>query len=234
MDLLYLLKPSDTNVELRYSLRSLKFLKYDNVFTGGYKPRFVTGVKTVPVAQNKTKWLNVLDILRAVCDSDISDTFAVMNDDFIFTAPYTLQNYCNGTLQQKAGQYAGKETTLWRKAFGNALDILAQLKCGHTANFELHLPLVVEKAKLYLMLTHPVVTSAAQTHGVLHYRSIYGNLFLPPCPSIKDVKIPRNGDYQGRYATFHCISVFDGVIGSPKYPKLNTLLNTLEKSKFEV
>ena len=64
MDLVYIVKNSEVNEDLRYSLRSVaKFVPHDKIWIVGYKPSWVQNVEYLPVPQNLgSKWKNLIKL----------------------------------------------------------------------------------------------------------------------------------------------------------------------------
>ena len=111
LDFVYIVKESDKNDDLRYSLRSIaKFYPDHRVWIVGYKPKWVQNVGYIPVKQTGNKWGNSVKNIIAACESkEISEDFILMNDDFfIIKEKYPLETVCNmnsGTLDKAIKAY---------------------------------------------------------------------------------------------------------------------------------
>lgn len=247
-DLVYILKASENNCDLRYSLRSVeKFCKYRNIWFVGYKPLWAKNVKFIPTVQNKDKWKNSIINYKAACKCPlVSDNFILMNDDFF--AINTIRdwenelNVCLGTLQDSIDKYAKREKrSRWQTAFTYADELLKQLKCTNTYDYETHLPIIINKQKFLQMLNIPEIVTFQMTEKILHKRSIYKNLYLnPELPKpriIEDVKITLHHDLSDKWLKENWLSVYDRMTNNYReYPKLNSFLTKLfqNKSKYEI
>ena len=184
MDLVYICKSGD-NEELRYSIRSaVKNLKFDNLWVVGGRPDWYVG-NHLEVPQSKAKYSNARNNLRAICNSTkISNTFILMNDDFYIINKVDKIPYMHGgLLSKKFLQY--KELTgetryalMLRKTFLN----LSRRAKGDVLDYELHVPMVMEKEKLLKIIEVPDL-----------WRSRYGNVFNVGGIEIEDVKVYLSG-----------------------------------------
>lgn len=177
MDLVYILGKGSRwkNNEIRFSLRSVeKNLKHRKVFVIGYKPDWMTGVIHVPMNdpyQHKQK--NAIEKIRLACkNSEISEAFILMNDDF-----FLLQNcgesfpgFTYKTITDLMDNHSTKGGYYYR-AMKDTIGLLREANIGDV-NFEIHAPIVFEKTK-FLQMTDAI--NWMET-GYL-FRSIYGNSF---------------------------------------------------------
>lgn len=178
MDIVYVVKDSAYNDELRYSLRSVaKNFPHRKVYFYGGKP---VGLKPdVQVVVNQvgdTKYDRVQNMLKMICENDdISDDFVLFNDDFFVLNkqedPFprrvsvdTLADYIVW-IEIKNGMRPTPYTAelkktlaeIWKKGFA----------CPES--YELHVPMVLNKKKLL-----NVINSCNGLHGI---RTIYGNMY---------------------------------------------------------
>jgi hypothetical protein len=184
MDLVYICRSGD-NEELRYSIRSaVKNLKFDNLWVVGGKPDWYSG-NHLEVIQNKSKYANARNNLRAICNSPkISDSFILMNDDFYIINKVDAIPYMHGgLLSKKISTY--KELTgntryvlMLKKTFAN----LSKRFENNVLDYELHVPMVMEKEKLLKVIDIPDL-----------WRSRYGNVFGVGGVEIEDVKVYSSG-----------------------------------------
>jgi hypothetical protein len=179
-DLVYICKDGD-NEELRYSIRSaVQNLPHAKIWVVGGKPDWYKG-KHIPVHQDSTKYINARKNLRAICKSkEISESFILMNDDFyIINKVKSVPYMYSGTLSQKIDE---REDLLSGNAYISLLkQTLASLSRRTTAtilDYELHVPMVLDKSKLSKVLDIPGL-----------WRSAYGNLFNVGGIKAKDVKV---------------------------------------------
>jgi hypothetical protein len=184
MDLVYICRSGD-NEELRYSIRSaVKNLKFDNLWVVGGKPDWYSG-NYLEVIQNKSKYTNARNNLRAICaSSEISNFFILMNDDFYILNKVENVPYMHGgLLSKKISTY--KELTgntryvlMLKKTFAN----LSRRFENNVLDYELHVPIIMEKEKLLKVIDIPDL-----------WRSRYGNMFNVGGIEIEDVKVYASG-----------------------------------------
>lgn len=91
-DLVYILGAQPEYEELRYSLRSLRFLPHDRVWIAGAKPPdWVTGVGWIAVEQEPgyiQQFANQRrNLMVAASHPKVSYEFVLMNDDYVFLEP---------------------------------------------------------------------------------------------------------------------------------------------------
>ena len=78
MDIVYLLKDSDVNEELTFSLRSLKNIPHDKVFLVGGFPANIDSEKVyhIPTYQGLNKYNNTTNSLKTAANTkEISEDF---------------------------------------------------------------------------------------------------------------------------------------------------------------
>lgn len=197
MDIVYTLDKKCDGEELRYSLRSLVNMPHDKVFVVGACPRWLKNVIHIPTEQTGTKWQNVPRNLRAVCqDERVSANFIYMNDDFFVTdkvkTPGKELNLYNDTLQAliERAKKNGHDNTPYIRGAWETNEFIKWLGVPEPKSYELHTPMVFNKKKLAKMFELKGVWDI----DVLHYRSLYGNLYLSGGQNTQDVKVfIRNG-----------------------------------------
>lgn len=185
-DIVYCLKNSLNNEELRYSLRSLKNLPHREVWmVGGMPPQWVKGVHYIPFENNcETKWDNTRQALQIVCETKgISSDFIWFNDDFYVLQPIQdLRYHYDRTLSERANETISQKTHTMSK-YGHRL-MQAQMELiQHNKpfkNFELHCPIIYNKKKMLACLKK-------YPHSVLP-RSLYCNEY--------NIDALQNGDYK--------------------------------------
>lgn len=236
-DLVYIVKPSEFNPELRYSLRSVaKYCSFRKIFIVGYKPSWVTNCEYVPTDQSLTKWKNsTLNVTTACKCADISDDFILMNDDFFATKPISrwkhALNVRIGTVGRKVIAYEKEGLSgEWRSGYAAMKRLLIDLRLPTDFDFEIHLPMIINKQKFLHLLEDPEVVEFLNTDKVLLKRTLYGNYYLDTehLPrSMHDVKLKMGEDLTKARLRVSWISVYDGVVPYPdQYPKLNEWLTT--------
>lgn len=195
MDVVYPLSNSYTGEELKYSLRSLSNIPHDKVFFVGGCPKWAKNVIHIPNEQTGTKWQNVPKNLIKVCqDERVSANFIYMNDDFFILEPIKTKdlNLYNGTIQSVYNKLAQRHSTPTNYMVGmlETQEFLKGLGIENPLSYELHTPIVFNKKKLLKALEREDIKHI----DVLHYRSLYGNLYLKGGIDMRDVKVfMRNG-----------------------------------------
>jgi hypothetical protein len=180
MDLVYICRDGE-NEEIRYSIRSaVNNLPHDKIWVVGGKPDWYTG-NYIKVDQGRAKYTNARNSLKAICDSEeISESFILMNDDFyiinkVESVPYMYAGTLDDKIKQREDIFNGNTyTTLLR----NTLGYLSRKKINVALDYELHVPMVMEKRKLSKVL---------KLSGL--WRSVYGNVFNVGGVKIRDVKV---------------------------------------------
>jgi hypothetical protein len=185
MDLVYICRNGE-NEELRYSIRSaVKNLPHDKIWVVGGKPDWYTG-NYIEVDQSKAKYTNARNSLKAICNSkEISESFVLMNDDFyiinrIESVPYMYAGTLSDKIEQRDDIFNGNTyTTLLKQTLGS----LSRKNINISLDYELHVPMVMEKRKLQKVLMFSGL-----------WRSIYGNVFGVGGIKMRDVKVYSKSD----------------------------------------
>ena len=160
LDVVYPVRPtSDNNLELMYSLRSLKNLPHRDVhiFSDYISWLDQHAVKWHPSSDrpDKRRFANVNTTLMRACDDpNISDPFIFMNDDFFIMKPIKdIPYYYNGTLQQHYDylhQYYQRPSKYMRDLLETQSE-LKRLK-KPTLDYEMHCPMIFYKDELRKVL----------------------------------------------------------------------------------
>lgn len=183
MDIVYIVGEESKNdhIELKYSLRSLKNLTHNKVFISGFLPYWVSNIFHISTEQIGTKYHNARDNIRAAArDTRVSSDFMLMNDDFfILKKMDSVPVYHRG----KLADYLKQTNTPgpYRDRIEKTLKILSSLNRLHpmlptknkfsTYNYEMHIPIVVNKQRiLELAECFPRTSPRA-------FRSLYCNYF---------------------------------------------------------
>lgn len=162
------------NNEIRYSLRSLKYVKHGKVFIVGNFPDWIRNAIHIPAVDSyEHKLKNAIHKIRTACkDPRVSEKFVLMNDDFIFLRPHPqIIDYTLGTIRTAIENHSTKEGYYFN-ALGSTRDVLQQAGIDDPINYEVHYPIVFEKKK-FLAMTDAL---AWDEMGYL-FRSIYGNIY---------------------------------------------------------
>lgn len=191
MDIVYVLREGDENDEFRHSLRSLQNLPHSRVVIAGGCPNWVAldAVTHIQVPGHHNKFLSSTANLQAALDSDVSDPFLLMNDDFFIMRPMdsvpvmhwgTVQSVIDGFIAQgKIGPYVN--------GMAQTRDLLLSLGYSDPLSYELHMPLLVHKRYMRKAL------SLRGNITAFHKRTVYGNLAqLGGTEATHDVKVFRS------------------------------------------
>lgn len=192
-DIVYFIKESSTNEELRYSLRSLKNFPHNKVWIYGYCPKDFKPDYYVKVNQDQNnKWENVNKMLRLACNNPkITNKFWLFNDDFfVMQKINNPKNYYHGDLYKRIVTLEDKynKITSYSQLLRDCCKELESLGC-ETKNYTLHIPMLFNKRKaleLFKLTDFP------------GFRSLYANYYKIGEAQIKDVKITSiTKEYKG-------------------------------------
>ncbi len=219
MDILYILGTGSfwNNNELRYSLRSLeKYAKNVNriFITGDVKPSFIKdNVIFNQVSDISQPAINSLHkILWTIENTDISENFLFMNDDFFLLKDIDITKYpfyCKGILKN-----INNNNTEYRQSMVDTYNYLVDKKIN-TNNYEVHAPIVYNK-KDFIALKDFWLDCIKTKYGMLH-RSIYCNYYYKPITNRRDCKlytVCNENDVKRQIKDFNCFSISDKVIKS--------------------
>jgi len=180
MDLVYICRDGE-NEELRYSIRSaVKNLPHDKIWVVGGKPSWYNG-NYIRVNQTRNKYANAKENLKALAAAEgISDSFVLMNDDFyilnkVDNVPYMHSKTLDDKIKARENLFSGNS---YAKLLRQTLLSVSKKISGPALDYELHVPMIMEKKKLLYAL---------KFRGL--WRSIYGNLFEVGGIEITDVKV---------------------------------------------
>lgn len=157
-DVVYMLKDTPTNPELRYSIRSVveNFPHRKIVFCGG-KPKGLNPDLHIKVKQDQpSKWENVRELLKALATDDrVSKDFWLFNDDFFALEP----------ISEDVHAYYDKNITdvieKTERGFGHPIDWTKRLRHLLTTlasedlpsrNYAVHKPMLMNRKKLAELL----------------------------------------------------------------------------------
>ena len=186
-DVVYLVKDSEYNGELRYSLRSVcKNFPHRNIWFVGGLPKGIKPDFYQPVKQDgKTKYQNVRKLLEAILSNKhISNNFILFNDDFFVLKPIKkLPVYANGDLHDYI-KYVEKVANVTHSQYisilNRTIEDLTKARLSIN-NYCLHIPMMINKIE---------ARNVMNVFGRFN-RSLYGNYIYYPdyAKQIKDVKI---------------------------------------------
>lgn len=228
LDIVYFVKNTGINEELRYSLRSVdKNLPNNRVWIYGGCPQMLHPDKFVLIKQiGQTKWDKVQAMIREVAmNEEITENFILMNDDFFILKPIKkLPAYYRSSLyehivkiEMKHGNVPNAYTNELRKVC-KALD-----EKGMTVrSYELHIPIVLNR--------HKILEVLGAFPGYHCTRTLYGNYCQLGGERRSDVKVFEPGQPFDRDGDF--LSTEDETFATGEVGKF--LKSTFrEKSRFE-
>ena len=229
LDIVYMVKDAVYNDELRYSLRSVsKNFPHKQVWFVGGKPMYAHPDKQIIVNQKgDTKWDKVRAMLEMVAkENRITEDFVLFNDDFFVLRPVeNLPAYAYGTLEElchRIERKNGGRPTKYTLNIKRTIDALKENNLT-TLNFELHLPIILNRKKLM-----DVIRQFPNTKGT---RSLYGNTYLSSSiEPLKDVKVYDADSLPTKEQTFVSTDDHSFACG-----KVGELIKSFfpEKSRFE-
>lgn len=212
-DVLYFIKESEDNEELKYSLRSLKNLNHGKVFIAGYKPSWVSdSVYHIPSQQSGEKYENVRSSrLAAMSDPRLGDDYILMHDDYFIMQPTkhvpALRRMKN--IEHYIDLYTKLDPkSIYVSKMKKTRDVLNSLGISEISSYELHVPMLFNKKKLQEMYEKVPVGC--------HLRTLYGNYYNIEGERIADVKIIRddqNISYNQQFLSTIDESFQNGLVG---------------------
>ena len=186
MDFVYICKDGN-NEELRYSIRSVvQSFPDSNIWVVGGKPTWYNG-NYISIKQVLTKYRNAIQNLNAICSSnEISEKFILMNDDFYIVKNInSIETYHGGLLLDKINLYQKiNSNSNYTRKLAATYKKIKSLNIENPLDYELHVPMVMEKKKLKEIL---------QNNDQFLWRSIYGNVFSVGGEQMEDVKVYTKG-----------------------------------------
>ena len=186
MDFVYICKDGN-NEELRYSIRSVvQSFPDSNIWVVGGKPTWYAG-NYINIKQVLTKYRNAIQNLNAICNSnEISEEYILMNDDFYIVKNInTIETYHGGLLLDKINLYQKiNSNSNYTRKLAATYKKIKSLNIDNPLDYELHVPMIMEKKKLKQIL---------QNNDQFLWRSIYGNVFGVGGEQMEDVKVYTKG-----------------------------------------
>ena len=195
IDLLYIKgsKSINNDDELRYSLRSLKFVKdKGRVFITGECPSFVQNVIHTPEKDIGCRTINHWwKVKQTILSTDISENFILMYDDIFFIKEVELSNYPyynRGLIKDhKTG------TATYIQNLKEAEKVLTKMN-KPTVDYTLHIPCIYNRKNFLEMDFYEDYIHKSIAPSV---RCMYGNLFHKDMPFREDLKIRNKSDKIG-------------------------------------
>lgn len=184
LDIVYFVKDTESNEELRYSLRSLKNFPHGKVWFYGGCPKGLKPDYHIEVNQDQpTKWQNIFKMFKMVCNNEkITEDFWLFNDDFFVMKPVKDgPNWFEGDLYKRIVTLEDKHNgiTPYSQQLRYTASDLEGMGCT-TINYALHVPMKINRIKgkeLSNIIDGPMI------------RCYYGNYFNIGGTNHCDVKI---------------------------------------------
>ena len=224
-DVVYFVKDTDTNEELKYSVRSLINFPHKRVWFYGGCPKDLKPSHHVKVEQDQpTKWENIFKMFKMACDNkQITTNFWLFNDDFFVMKPVEKGPcYFEGDLYKRVVTLEDRHNgiTPYSQQLRYTLQELEGMGCT-TLNYAVHTPMLFNKRKgleLCNIIDGPMI------------RCAYGNYFKIGGENHKDVKIDSiTKPYKDtEYLSTNDKSFTHGIVGQQIRNKFN------KKSKYEL
>lgn len=182
MDVVYPYKARPYDLELRFSLRSLRYMDHGQVIIAGDFPGHLGSrhVCYVPVRRVSNRYRSSTEnIFTAARLAVKTDKFVVMNDDIFLLEPWTFVHENRGTIEEYLA--SGQPKGPYREHVERTRDILIAHGVDDPLWFGLHTPTVYERTKLI-----ELVKDFEGERYLL--RTLYHNLFPQPSRRRDDVK----------------------------------------------
>ena len=209
-DVVYFLKESQYNEELRYSLRSVhENLKYRKVWFYGGCPDGLKPDGNVRVLQSApSKWQNVRRMMELVCKNDnITEDFWLFNDDFFVLQPMSedMPAQYDGTLTEKVETTEANrgKSIDWTRRLRKLQKLLTEAGKPEL-NYAVHKPMLINRKKMLEVLEkYPYEPMLRALYG--NYWELGG--FDSPDKKIMKKHIPDIGD---KMKDWEFVSTSDG------------------------
>lgn len=187
LDVVYICRNGE-NEELRYSIRSVvQNLPHARIWVVGGKPNWYKG-DYVRVPQTKSKFQNAKANMVAITNNtQISDDFILMNDDFFVVSPVEeVKYYHAGSLQRKLDYFSSTHpSSQYTALLHKSMRVLQTKGIRDPLDYALHVPMIMNKQKLKDILLLGISWRIA-------YGNIYnvgGELIDSPLSKTRDVKM---------------------------------------------
>lgn len=199
-DIVYLLKESKTNEELKHSLRSVeKNFPHAKVWFFGGCPAYLEPDEYVRVKQTRdTKWQNTTDMIRRVCEHPgVSADWWLFNDDFFIMKPAdTKKPIYHGDLYRRIVEVenrSGMQSTAYSVQLRRATIELEDRGLG-VINYAVHMPMLINKKK--------ALETLEEFPSSPMFRSLYGNHHKVGGVDMPDCKVGLLGQQFDEEAAF--------------------------------
>lgn len=192
MDVVYVSRDGD-NPELRYSLRTLVNVNYDNVWIFGGAPVWTSDeIMYRRRRQGGSPYSSTRDHIKAACNTpEVTDPFMLWNDDFFAMRPVgEVPVYHRGSFEALLDSTAAMKTPWARGMRDTAAFMEKRGMLAGALSFDAHLPLIIHKEPMReaLRLAQNVRADA------VHLRTLYGAVAGLEGEEHPDPKLMRRSD----------------------------------------
>ena len=199
-DVVFIVRELVRRPELQYALRSWSLVPHGQVWMVGGCPSWVQNVNHVPFPDHPDKWQNISDKARSLATLDgLADWFYYTEDDYHILAPVdVIPLYRHETpLKPRVEEYRKRRKREpkggWEGYLAATLRVLQNAGIEDPDSFDVHVPMLMEKARMPIHLKTPRPVS---------WRSLYGNFAeREPVTIDTDVKTGAGGDMKRKAAT---------------------------------
>jgi len=223
MDFVYICKDG-VNEELKYSIRSVvESFPEASIWLVGGKPDWYTG-NYIKVEQKDSKYKNAVKNLEIICSSqEISESFILMNDDFYIVKKIDkIENFHGGFLLDKINLYQKLNgNSQYTRKLSRTYNKLKALEFENPLDYELHIPMIMEKEKLKTII---------ELLDQFLWRSIYGNKFNVGGTQMEDVKVYTTGPL---VLKSYNLNINSHIYLSSADSSFNNVFNKILKDKFD-
>jgi hypothetical protein len=199
-DIVYFVKDTAMNEELRYSLRTVcENFPFRKIWFYGGRPSYLQPDEWIHIVQDKAnKWTNTTSMIRKICENpDITDRWWLFNDDFfIMQRTDGIEAPCSESIYEHIvsieDRHNQRPTNYTKQLRAMAKELR---KRGLPAtNFALHVPMLIDKKKALATLD--------EFPNCPMFRSLYGNYNCIEGTQMKDCKIAGLDRHPDKDAVF--------------------------------
>lgn len=207
MHLVCIVRPGETNEELRYAARSWQqHLPVTSLTTVGHCPAWLTPDQHIPGNRHgRSKQRNVYDNIRIACaHPHVAEELVIMNDDFFILRPTTsipMQYRC--TLDEHIGILGAG---WWRESLEAARGWLRGIGHRQPLSYELHRPFPILKGAMQQVLDE---AAGICPDNPPQWRTLYGNRWQVPGSRDRDHKVVSRGSRPIGLTTMRYVSTTD-------------------------
>lgn len=200
-----IVRPGDTNEELRFAMRSWqRNLDVESLTIVGHCPRWVDPDHFVRGNRYTSKQRNVFDNVRLAAMHDQAPAEqVVMNDDFFVMRPGPIEMTYRGKLIEHIDSIGG---SWWQQSLILTYKWLEERGHADPLSYELHRPFPINSARMAEVLTEARDCSRSNPP---QWRTLYGNRWQVGGTQDEDAKANHRGERPLRMTTRHYLSTTD-------------------------